>query len=167
MSGISYELSRIKAFILDVDGVLSSSIIAIDEKGKLQRSINVKDVVAVNRAIVENLLVVVISERSERDLGKYLDHFKIDKKLIHLNVKNKKEFFINLLSSYQLKEEEVAFLGSDLADVAVLSSSCFFVAPADASIDILQRANYISDYVGGAGVVRDVVEQVLRAQHKW
>lgn len=167
MSGISFDLCKIKAILLDVDGVLSSSSVGVDENGKLLRSINIKDVVGVNKAIAEGIVVGVISKGSESELEKYLSHFNIDKESVHFDVKNKNESLIDFLRTHQLKEEEVIFFVSDVADAGVLSLSCLFVAPADVSIDILQRANYISDYAGGAGVVREVVEQVLRAQQKW
>ena len=41
------------------------------------------------------------------------------------------------------------------------------VAPADACSEVLEAAVYISEHKGGAGAVRDVLEQVLRVQGKW
>jgi 3-deoxy-D-manno-octulosonate 8-phosphate phosphatase (KDO 8-P phosphatase) len=39
--------------------------------------------------------------------------------------------------------------------------------PADAVTEIKLLAKYISDRNGGEGCVRDVIEQVMRAQEKW
>ena len=41
------------------------------------------------------------------------------------------------------------------------------VAPADACSEVLQTAVYISEYKGGAGAVRDIIEQVLRVKGMW
>ena len=40
-------------------------------------------------------------------------------------------------------------------------------SPADAAVEIKQLSKYISPVPGGDGCVRDVVEQVLRANGKW
>ena len=39
--------------------------------------------------------------------------------------------------------------------------------PKDASPDIEEISDYVSDVVGGYGIARDIIEQVLRAQGKW
>jgi 3-deoxy-D-manno-octulosonate 8-phosphate phosphatase (KDO 8-P phosphatase) len=39
--------------------------------------------------------------------------------------------------------------------------------PADAAVEVKEIAKYISHLAGGQGCVRDVIEQVLRAQGKW
>jgi 3-deoxy-D-manno-octulosonate 8-phosphate phosphatase (KDO 8-P phosphatase) len=41
------------------------------------------------------------------------------------------------------------------------------VAPADACAEVLEAAVYVSEYNGGAGAVRDVIEQVLRVKGIW
>jgi len=41
------------------------------------------------------------------------------------------------------------------------------VCPADAAVEIKALSQYISHIKGGEGCVRDVIEQVLRAQGKW
>jgi 3-deoxy-D-manno-octulosonate 8-phosphate phosphatase (KDO 8-P phosphatase) len=41
------------------------------------------------------------------------------------------------------------------------------VCPCDAAVEIKQLTKYISPVRGGEGCVRDVIEQVLRAQGKW
>lgn len=38
---------------------------------------------------------------------------------------------------------------------------------ADAASEILEAARYVSEYPGGRGCVRDIVEQVLRARGQW
>ena len=40
-------------------------------------------------------------------------------------------------------------------------------APADAAVEIKEISKYISPVRGGEGCVRDVIEQVMRAQGKW
>ncbi len=41
------------------------------------------------------------------------------------------------------------------------------VCPADAATEVVEASRYVSQFVGGAGAVRDIVEQVLRARGDW
>ena len=40
-------------------------------------------------------------------------------------------------------------------------------APADAAWECLEAARYVSEFGGGKGCVRDIIEQALRAHGKW
>jgi 3-deoxy-D-manno-octulosonate 8-phosphate phosphatase (KDO 8-P phosphatase) len=41
------------------------------------------------------------------------------------------------------------------------------VCPRDAVTEIKRISKYVSSRKGGKGCVRDIIEQVLRAQNKW
>ena len=41
------------------------------------------------------------------------------------------------------------------------------VCPSDAAPEVKEIAHYISPVIGGEGVARDILEQVLKAQGKW
>ena len=51
MSGINYDLKRIRAFAFDVDGVLSASSIPLHPSGEPMRVINIKDGYAMQLAV--------------------------------------------------------------------------------------------------------------------
>ena len=48
---IDYELNKIKAIVFDVDGVLSSSTVAMDSEGYPVRTLNIKDGYAIQLAV--------------------------------------------------------------------------------------------------------------------
>ena len=59
------------------------------------------------------------------------------------------------------------YMGDDVPDIDPMKAVGLPCCPADACQDVLSVAKYISPLPGGAGCVRDVVEQVLKAQGKW
>ena len=59
------------------------------------------------------------------------------------------------------------YMGDDIPDLECMRMVGIPVAPADACSEVLDTALYISEYNGGAGAVRDIIEQVLRVQGKW
>ena len=64
-------------------------------------------------------------------------------------------------------EIEVIYVGDDIPDYEIMRRTECSCCPADACADIKAIARYISQYEGGKGCGRDIIEQVLRAQGKW
>ncbi|MFZ9847480.1 MAG: KdsC family phosphatase, partial [Flavobacteriales bacterium] len=72
-----------------------------------------------------------------------------------------------LCDTYNIKDENVLYMGDDIPDYEVMSTVGFPAAPNNACEEIKNISVYISPYTGGNGCVRDVIEQVLKAQDKW
>jgi 3-deoxy-D-manno-octulosonate 8-phosphate phosphatase (KDO 8-P phosphatase) len=71
------------------------------------------------------------------------------------------------MAKYNLRPEEVMYMGDDIPDYEVMRLSGCPVCPADATPEIKAISTYISHRNGGYGCGRDVIEQVLKAQGKW
>ena len=39
--------------------------------------------------------------------------------------------------------------------------------PPDAAMEVVEASRYVSEFVGGHGAVRDIIEQVMRAKGLW
>ena len=72
-----------------------------------------------------------------------------------------------LLQTYGLNDDEVIYVGDDIPDYEVMQRVGCACCPKDACNEIKYVSSYISDCIGGHGVGRDVIEQVLKAQGKW
>jgi D-alanine-D-alanine ligase len=66
-----------------------------------------------------------------------------------------------------IKLENMIYMGDDIPDLECMRLVGVPVAPADACSEVLATAVYISEYKGGAGAVRDIIEQVLRVKGIW
>jgi 3-deoxy-D-manno-octulosonate 8-phosphate phosphatase (KDO 8-P phosphatase) len=64
-------------------------------------------------------------------------------------------------------DAEVAYMGDDIVDLAVLGRVGLSASPADAVEDVRTRVHWISGAPGGRGAVRELIEVVLRAQGRW
>ena len=58
---IDYELNKIKAIVFDVDGVLSSSTVAMDSEGNPVRTLNIKDGYAIQLAVKLGIKVAIMT----------------------------------------------------------------------------------------------------------
>jgi 3-deoxy-D-manno-octulosonate 8-phosphate phosphatase (KDO 8-P phosphatase) len=82
-------------------------------------------------------------------------------------VENKTDKLSEVKSKYNLKDDEILFMGDDLPDYNVMLKAGVPCCPADAVTEIKEISIYISPVKGGEGCVRDVIEQVMRLQGNW
>jgi 3-deoxy-D-manno-octulosonate 8-phosphate phosphatase (KDO 8-P phosphatase) len=86
---------------------------------------------------------------------------------VRLESSNKLQVFEEIKNKYELNSAHCLYRGDDIPDIPLLKNVGVAAAPQDASVDVKEVATYVSPYQGGAGCVRDVIEQTLRAQGKW
>ena len=86
---------------------------------------------------------------------------------IYLKTENKLDAMKEFVSIYELKMEEVLYMGDDLVDHEVMSRVGVPVCPNDAVDEIKGISAYVSDKQGGKGCVRDVIEQVMKMHGTW
>jgi 3-deoxy-D-manno-octulosonate 8-phosphate phosphatase (KDO 8-P phosphatase) len=58
-------------------------------------------------------------------------------------------------------------MGDDIPDLECMERVGIPVCPADACAEVQEAARYVSEWGGGKGAVRDIIEQTLRAQDEW
>jgi 3-deoxy-D-manno-octulosonate 8-phosphate phosphatase (KDO 8-P phosphatase) len=159
------ELLNVKAFVFDVDGVLSRDVSTLNEDGDPVRTANVKDGFAIRNAIDFGYPVAIIT-------GGYIERVrlryeKLGVKFFYDRARDKVECLNDFLKKTGVDAEDVLFMGDDLVDYQVMSVVGIPTCPKDAVHDIKEISEYISDKKGGEGCVRDVIEQTLRAQNRW
>lgn len=165
MSNFKEVLGRVKAFVFDIDGVLSLQTIGLNVFGIPNRTVNLRDGYALQLAVKKGYRIGIISGSNSKDYLKRLKMLGITD--VYLNSRNKLEHFNSFLKKYGLSKSDVLFMGDDIPDYEVMKSAGIPVCPADADSEIKQVAVYISDRKGGEGCARDVIEQVLRLHDKW
>ena len=165
MSNFKEELSKVKAFVFDVDGVLSDAKIYLHPGNELMRSMNIKDGYAIHYAVRKGYPVSIITGGNSAAVEERFKYLGV--KDIYLRSKDKTEDLKDFLLKYDLSHENILYMGDDLPDYPVMKQVGFPTCPSDAVEEIKSISIYISDKSGGEGCVRDVIEQVLRLQGKW
>ena len=165
MSSINYDLSKIKGFAFDVDGVLSPSVIPLHPNGEPMRCVSVKDGYALHLAIKHGYQVAVITGGNTEAVRKRFVGLGVQ--TVILGADMKLQFFEEWLKNTGLKPEEVVYAGDDIPDYEAMRHAGLSVAPADAASEIKEIAKYISPLNGGQGVGREIIEQVMKAKGEW
>lgn len=162
---INYDLTKIKACIFDVDGVLSTETISMGQDGIPLRSVNIKDGYAIQLAVKLGLHIGIITGGNSPSIAKRYEGLGV--KEVHLGAKIKIEVLRDMLNRLDLKPEEVLYMGDDIPDYEVMQVCGLPCCPCDAAPEIQATSIYISPRTGGNGCARDVIEQVLRGKGLW
>ena len=165
MPNFKEDLVNVKAFVFDIDGVLSLQTISLNTFGVPNRTVNLRDGYALQLAVKKGYYLGVISGSNSKEYQKRLKLLGI--KDIYLNSRSKLDLFYDFIEKYSLDKSEVLFMGDDIPDFEVMKHAGVAVCPSDADSEIKKVASYISDKRGGEGCVRDVIEQVLRLHNNW
>jgi len=165
MTNFKEELRGVKAFVFDIDGVLSTQTIALSLWGVPRRTVNLRDGYALQLAVKKGYHVGVISGANSKEYIKRLKTLGVNE--IYLNSRTKSESMKELVARWNLDLRNVLYMGDDIPDFNVMKMVGLPACPADADSEIKQIALYISDKRGGEGCVRDVIEQALRLHNNW
>lgn len=159
------ELINVKAFIFDVDGVLSLDTTPLNEFGDPVRTANVKDGFAIRSAIGFGFPVAVITGGNVERVK--FRHEKLGVVHYYDGVRDKVVCLNDFVKKTGIEPENILFMGDDLVDYNIMKAVGIPVCPNDAVPEIKSISKYISHKNGGEGCVRDVIEQTLRAQNRW
>jgi 3-deoxy-D-manno-octulosonate 8-phosphate phosphatase (KDO 8-P phosphatase) len=154
----------IKTFVFDVDGVLATDMLLIVQ-GDWARSMNTKDGFGLQLAVKKGYRVVIISGAKSVPVLERLTALGI--KDVFLGVHHKKEKLLEYVQQYDLKWEEILYMGDDIPDFSAMQLVGLPCCPADAVNEIKQISKYISPLHGGRGCSRDVIEKVLKLNGHW
>lgn len=161
-------LHDIKAFIFDMDGVLTSGVFQVGPDGKPVRNLNSKDGYAMQLAIKKGYIVGVISGGHCEGVKLVLQKLGITD--IYMRSSHKMDAWKDLLAVYEhkgLEEKNILYMGDDIPDYHLIEAAGVGCSPQNASPEIRSIADYVSPLPGGHGCVRDVIEQTLKLQDNW
>lgn len=165
MGNFKEDIALVEAFVFDVDGVFTNGDIIPTADGDFLRAYNAKDGFGVTYAVRTGYKVGIITGGR----GKVLEmRFKmLNVTRYHANIADKLPVLKGFMEEFGLRPEQVLFMGDDLPDLECMRYVGMPVCPADAVPEVQNAARYISQFNGGAGCVRDMIEQVLRARGHW
>jgi len=153
---------KIKAFLLDVDGVLTNGGITYDNSGMEYKTFNVKDGQIISHLTKMGFIVGVITGRESQVVKNRCSELRID---FHKHgIKNKLIEYAKFKDLYNLKDENIAYIGDDIIDLCILSQCGLSITPNDARSYMKENVDIVTDSKGGEGVFRDIADYVLECQ---
>lgn len=117
--------------ISDFDGVFTDGSFYIDENMNQQKKMNFKDIMGVFLILRKGIKFAIVSGEDTGILDYFKEKFGIDE--IYKGIRKKDEVIKNLLKKYNLKKEEVLYIGDDINDFPAFEYAGFKIAPSDAN----------------------------------
>lgn len=158
-------MKNIKLFALDVDGTMTNGEIMYDEAGLETKVFNAKDGLAIKTALNQGLKVAIITGRNSVITEKRGAELGVN--YLYQGIHDKVPVLHEICSDAGITPEEVAYVGDDINDLSAMEISGFTACPNDAANDIRLVVNYVSNFDGGKGAIREVIEMIMKQQGNW
>ncbi|WP_165247241.1 KdsC family phosphatase [Paludisphaera soli] len=157
--------AAIRILAVDVDGVLTDGRIIVDDEGVESKNFHVRDGLGFALWHKVGKGSAILSGRRAKVVERRAAELKIQRVVQGLD--DKAAAFRALLEETGATAEQVCYVGDDLIDLPVLRAVGLAACPADAVEEVREAAHLTTLAAGGNGVIREVVEVVLKAQGLW
>lgn len=157
------KLPEIQMVLTDCDGCLTDCGMFYGEQGDELKKFNARDGAAFQLLRERGIVTGIITGENMRLNERRAQKLNLD--VLVQGCTDKLTALEKICSRYSVAPENVAYIGDDRADVPVLKRVGLGVAPSDATEQALAAANYIAVKKGGEGVLREVVELLLKYDH--
>lgn len=157
-------IDRIKALVLDIDGVLTDGRMGYSAGDEI-KFFNAHDGHGIKMLMRTGFKVGALSGRQSEANRKRAEELGFD--FLYENKKNKKKAFAVLLEENSLKAEECLYVGDDVVDLPVLRQAGIAVVVADAPELMDEYVDFRTKAAGGYGAVREVCEWLLKQRGEW
>lgn len=156
--------ARVRALVLDVDGVLTDGRLYFDNQGNEMKAFSTRDGLGLRALQSQGLQLALITGRQSRIVSDRAANLGIEHVFQGRN--DKLAALQDFLGGSGLDLAEVCYAGDDWIDIPVLMRVGLAVTVADADSAVRERAHWITSRPGGHGAVREICDLILASQGK-
>ena len=156
---VKHQLQKIKLIISDVDGVLTDGTVLKGGGNMELKRFCVQDGTAVAMVKAAGFNLAFISGRYSEATEIRMKELKISD--VYNGTLNKLVPYRELKKKYQLKDDEIAYIGDDLIDIPVMKKVGLPVAVQNAYPDVKEKAVFVTKTRGGEGAFREFIDWML------
>jgi 3-deoxy-D-manno-octulosonate 8-phosphate phosphatase (KDO 8-P phosphatase) len=155
----------LRLVLTDVDGVLTDGTVFLLPGGGEAKAFHMRDGLGIVLARRAGLKVGLISGRASETVAARAAELRLE--VVRQGVSDKRAVLEEVLREHDLKPHEVAYMGDDVNDLAVITQVGLSAAPADAPFEVRAQAFMVTDAAGGRGCFREFLEAILKARGQW
>jgi 3-deoxy-D-manno-octulosonate 8-phosphate phosphatase (KDO 8-P phosphatase) len=155
----------VKILLLDVDGVLTDGSLIYSHEGQESKAFNTQDGFGLRLLQEAGLELGVITARSSEAVARRCVNLKM--RYIYQGAGNKLEAYQEIMKVSGCKPFEIAYMGDDWLDLALLNRAGFAAAPANGVREAKEASHYTTELSGGHGAVREICDLILEAKGRY
>ncbi len=157
------KIQKIKVVLTDVDGVLTDGGMYYTKNGDVMKRFHVRDGMGVNLLKRNGIPTIIITKEKNIVTKKWADNMNIKK--LYQGILQKQDILEKICKEYEIKSNEVAYIGDDINDIDLLKCVGLSVAPSDASPEAIKICNYTCTHNSGNGAFRELADLILLTQN--
>lgn len=151
----------IEFLVLDVDGTLTDGGVYISEKGDEMKKFNTKDGMGIKRLMNSGVEVGFISASISKQIV-YQRAEMLGVKHCYAGNADKTQILMQWLEGLDITLDQVAFVGDDVNDAAIMQKVGLSACPSDALGEVKEIANIVLEKKGGQGCIREFIDRVFQ-----
>ncbi len=159
---LKQRLLPIKAALFDIEGVLVDSSTVHPAFSLNTKGVYPSDKDAIHRAIDAGITVGIITSRASATVDEIAGTLGIVD--VYQGYMNKSSAYEEFKSEYGFADEEIAYMGDDILDLAVMKMAGFSAAPFNAHTAIRFAAHFVCKSHGGRGAASEMLSLLFTAQ---
>jgi YrbI family 3-deoxy-D-manno-octulosonate 8-phosphate phosphatase len=161
-TSIISKFKKIKLVITDVDGVLTDGGMYYSTKGDEMKRFFTRDGMGVTLLRKKSIPTIIITKEKTSMVKHWAKNMKIEK--LYDGVIKKELIIDKICKNFNLKYENIAYIGDDVNDLELLKKVGLSICPADAISEAKSICHYTCKSNGGHGVFREISDLILYAQ---
>ena len=157
--------AQIKLLLLDVDGVLTDGRLFFNNSGDEFKAFNTLDGQGIKALQKTGVKVGIITGRTSDLVARRARDLGIG--ILVQGREDKWEALQEILQEHSYALHEIAFMGDDWPDLAVMTRIGLALTVANAHFSVAERAHWQSQERGGEGAVRAACDLLMQAQNTY
>jgi 3-deoxy-D-manno-octulosonate 8-phosphate phosphatase (KDO 8-P phosphatase) len=154
--------ARVKALVLDCDGVLTRGDLIYGPQGEALKSFHARDGLGLVLARTAGLRLVLITGRDSAIAARRAEELHFD--AVKVGRFDKRQALEEVMAELSLDADEILYMGDDLIDLPALDAAGVAVTVPEAPAAVRERCLYVTEAAGGAGAVREATDLVLKSR---
>ena len=156
------KIKKIEILLTDVDCVLTDCGMYYDKRGDSMKKFHTRDGMAVTLLRKKRIPTIIVTKEKTIIVRKWAKRMKVYK--TYDGIIDKVSILSKICKTFNVKSEQVAYIGGDVNDLELLKSVGFSAVPNDAISEAKIIADYICKTNGGNGVLREIADLVISAK---
>lgn len=153
------KLKKIKILLTDVDCVLTDGGMYYTENGDIMKKFHTRDGMGVTLLRKKNIPTIIVTKEKTKFVKKWAKKMNIWK--LYDGIQNKETILEEIKINFNIKNDEIAYIGDDVNDVKLLQLVGFSATPSDGIKEVRQICDYVCELKGGNGAFREIADLIL------
>ena len=153
------KFKKIKLVLTDVDGVLTDGGMYYSSNGDIMKKFYARDGMGVTLLRKHNIPTILITKEKTKMVKQWAAKMKVEK--LYDGIIKKNMILDKVCKTFNLKSDEIAYIGDDVNDVPLLKVVCLAVTPNDGTKEAKSVSHYICKLKGGEGAFREFADLII------